>query len=365
MNPIVRHGLTALVRHGWRHLLLATGAGLVASAGWAVPLSHPNIEMSIWGIQASDPFGPGKLLGVATQDVAVNGEVTVKEVLGTQGLGIPASVAAYATEDGKRFWVYASTPDNYQRPVEFIGSRATLRIEQTFRKDDPDAYLRYTFNRLLLEAYVNPEFGPGCTTGQVDCLQGLMMSAVEVRDASGHLVWMDNNAAGIASLFGASAYETTLFGTWPWSVNDNKRPVFIDTEIGLVGDSVTRTLDLGDIDLGETFTVVHSLSAWAIDQASHVGLFRGVLSTSQDPQDGDTGANLDWSGLTPVGANPAPEPASVALVLLALAGAAAAGHHRQHHGRVDHPARRPAPARTPDLRRWRLRPLGHRPQLRS
>lgn len=361
MSFIACPRFTSFAQLAGQRLLLAAGVGLWAATAGAVPLSHPNIEMSIWGIRASDPFGPGQLLGVATQDVAVNGEVQVKEVLGTTGLGLPAAVSAYATEDGKTFWVYASTPGNYQSAVEYIGSRATLRIEHTFRKDDPDAQLNYTFNRLLLEAFVNPEFGPGCATGQVQCLQSQLLSSVEVRDASNHLLWMDTNAAQLASLFGATAYETTLLGNWPWSVNDNPRPVLIDTEIGLVGDSVTRAPDLSGIDVGETFTVTYQLTAWAIDQGSHVGPFRGALSTSQDPLGGNTGTNLDWSGLTPLGPDPntVPAPGSGVLALLALAAAGTARHHRRHHGRADQPARRPAPAGTPDLHRRRLRPLGH------
>ncbi len=306
-----------------RHALIAATLALAAAASPAVPVTDPRIEMSIWGILPSDPTGPGQLLNVATQDVAVNGEILIREDLGTQGLGIPSSVSAFASEDGKTFWVYASTPNNYRSAVEYIGSRAELRIEHTYRKDDPNATLSYTHNLVNMLAYVNPEFGPGCRRlGPQDCLQAQLTSLVEVRDSQGRLVWLDTNGANVTSVFGNTAYEPFLVGTWPWTVDDQVRPVFVDMRIGVVGDSVTRMVDLSAIDLLDTFTVSFLLESWAIDISSDVGPARGAISTSRDPLSGNTGATtLDWTGLTPIVASPnptVPAPGSLTLVLPAL-----------------------------------------------
>lgn len=321
----------------------------LATPGWAVPVTVPDIEMSIWGYRPGDPPGPGQLLGVATQDVAVNGVIRVEDTLGRYAaFNQAATVSAEATEDGKTFWVHVLMPNNYQSTVNYIGGRAEVRIEQRFRKDDPAAFLRYTFNRTSLFASVDPEFGPACRrqSGSAgDCIQGSIDSFVELRDSTDTLVWLETNGAFMSSRFSRTntgpAFGADFYGNWPWSRNDNPVPGTFGIDLGLVGNSVTREVDLSHIDLDEEFTLVYYLRGWILDESSDVGLMRRGVATSRDPQQGNTGSNLDWSGLTVLGAArdlTVPEPASAVLVLAALAGWAGAARRR---------ARAPGPALAP------------------
>jgi hypothetical protein len=305
-------------------------ASLSAAECAAASLGAPTLEISIWGIKQDDPFGVGELLNFATHVNGVNGVVEVREQIGVNTSGNPAWVIANSTEDGATFWVHVDTPNNYQRAVNYIGGRAHVDIYQSYTKDSLDAALNYTYTYANLLGYVNPEFGPGCRTGVSECLQASMASWVEVYDSTNTLVWLDTDAALIVSTFDNPAFETTLIGDWPWVVDDNPYPVYLDVEVKLPG-SVTQQIDLSAIELNEEFTVAYHLRGWAFDESSNMGPNRGTNVQARDPLSGDTGVGSTWdlTGLTPTNrptvTAPIPEPSTWMTLAAGLGILAAAG----------------------------------------
>lgn len=317
--------------------LAGTFATLTAGESAAAKFGSPTMEISIWGLKPDDPFGGGELLNFATHVNGINGVVEVREQIGVNTSGNPAWVIANSTEDGSSFWVHVDTPNNYQSAVNYVGGRAHVDIYQSFTKDSIDAALNYTYTYANLLGYVNPEFGPGCRTGRSDCLQASMLSWVEVYDSSNTLVWFDTDASLIVSKFANDSFETTLIGDWPWVVNNNPYPVYLDVEVKLPGP-VTQQIDLSAIELNEEFTVAYHLRGWAVDESSHVGPNRGTNVQARDPLSGDTGVGATWdlTGLTPTNrptvTAPIPEPSTwmtLAAGLGILAAAAASRRRRQ------------------------------------
>ncbi len=280
--------------------------GLSAEAE-AAKIGNPSYDMSIWGILPGaqthplNEAGGYTALGYATEKNAVNGQIALRGVVGTQSFGGESTVHAGVLNGGDTFYIMADTPNNYRKSFDYIGSAAQVNIYQSYSKDSEDAKLTYTYSFAYLHAYVNPEFGPGCPLGDKFCMTAGMFSDVRVYDAANLLVdtHTDNAMINVAGS-GPEFFRADTLGDWPWAIDNN--PDFPPGTIATTVDiphAVTREVDLSGIDLGEEFTVIYQLYGYAFDRGSDLGLNRGTFVSARDPLAGNTGVSFDITGLTP------------------------------------------------------------------
>jgi hypothetical protein len=330
-------------RTGWggRRAAARTAAGallfalvaLTAAAAGAAKVGDPLLDLKVFGITEAPNathFGPpgehGPLLDFASEQDLVDGGVVLEAQIGSNSNGDPVYAEVGVANDGDTFWAFADTPNHYQNANrDYIGSEALLSIYQSYTKDTEAASLTYTFTRAELGAFINVEFGPQCQPGEEYCLRAGMVSLVEVYDAAGTNIGSDSNQGGIWSQSSSPPWGSALqdgFTAWPWVIEDLGAGGFLEHRAKL-SEPVTNSVDLGDVALGQEFTVVYTLWTYALDTSADAGLFRTAEAFARDPLGGDTGVSFDLVGLTPTNnpsVRPVPEPSQALLLLLGAMG---------------------------------------------
>jgi hypothetical protein len=317
-------------------------SGIAPGAAAAATIGNPIIDIRLWGITdlPAAEWGPGRitgpglhgpLLGFATELDLVNGGVVRQATVGLSSGGSPVTVEAGVANDGDTFWVLADTPNHYQRlDRDFIGSEAQVKIYQSYTKDAEDATLSYTFSRVALGAFISAEFGPQCQQNEPYCLRTGLVSLVELYSDTGVFFNADLNTADVWSQGnqggpGSGIWDSALLDgntPWPWKIEETGFAGNLQylariggtVELPIVGTvplpGVTNTIDLSAIALGDEFTAVYTLYAYALDTSADVAPFRTAEVFARDPLDGDTGVRFEIAGLTPTN-NPSIRPSVV------------------------------------------------------
>jgi hypothetical protein len=318
-------------------LARVVGCGLLLAAGRAdaAAIGTPVIDLRIWGVTSAEDSttltGPGlhgPLLEFATELDLQNGGVVRQAQIGNASNGDPVYAEAGIADDGDTFWVLADTPNHYQNANrDFIGSESRIVIYQSYTKDSDDASLTYTYTRAQVGAFIDAEYGPQCQTGEPHCLRAGMISLVEVYDAAGNAIGAGFDKALMWSS-GAPLWGSVVDGgtAWPWLVEESGVGGVLNYSVRL-SQAVTNEVDLGAVSVGQEFTVVYTLWAYAVDTSADAGLFRTAEAFARDPLGGTTGVSFALAGLTPTN-NPAvlpvPEPAGALLLAAVGAGVGAA-----------------------------------------
>jgi hypothetical protein len=148
-----------------------------------------------------------------------------------------------------------------------------------------------------------------------------MVSFVQLVDGAGDILWADAHQQhvwsmgilGLADQWGSSIQDGHT--VWPLVIEESGVGGLLEYSLHLSAPATT-TIDLSDVAVGEEFTVVYQLYAYALDTSADASLVRGANSFSKDPLGGDTGVRFDLVGLTPTNnpsvlPTPVPEPATV------------------------------------------------------
>jgi hypothetical protein len=294
---------------------------LAATSAQAAAIGTPVVDLRIWGITEAPndftggPISHGPLLEFATELDLQDGSVVRQADIGNASNGQVVYAEAGVADDGATFWVIADTPNHFQNADRrFIGSESQVTIYQSYTKDSADALLTYTYSRADVGAFFSVENGPQCQRDEPFCLRAGMISLVELYDAGGNsnsegtglnmaLVWSSGNPLWQSRVDGVTS--------WPWQVEQSGIGGFLEYVVGLDGP-VTTPIDLSGIGVGEEFTVVYTLYAYALDTSADAGLFRTAEVFARDPLGGNSGVSFDLSGLTPTN-NPSVRPAAVPL----------------------------------------------------
>jgi hypothetical protein len=309
-------------------ILVAVSAGEAAAA----KIGEPVIDIRLWGITDA-PNGPGlegpglhgPLLGFATElDLDAGGGLVRQEALGIDPYrGTTEYVEAGIANGGDRFWAWVDTPVHYSTPNrDYIGGESLVRIYQSYTKDSEDASLTFTYTNARTSVYAHVEFGPQCSQGgDAYCLRAGMVSFVRLVDGAGDILWADAHQQhvwsmgilGLADQWGSSIQDGHT--VWPLVIEESGVGGLLEYSLHLSAPATT-TIDLSDVAVGEEFTVVYELYAYALDTSADASLVRGANSFSKDPLGGDTGVRFDLVGLTPTNnpsvlPTPVPEPATV------------------------------------------------------
>lgn len=294
---------------------------LAATSAQAAVIGTPVVDLRIWGITEAPNDstvidGPGRhgpLLEFATELDLQDGSVVRQADIGNASNGQVVYAEAGVADDGATFWVVADTPNHYQNADRrFIGSESQVTIYQSYTKDSADALLTYTYSRADVGAFISVETGPQCQRDEPFCLRAGMISLVELYDAGGNPEGAEFNKALVWSS-GNPLWQSQVDGTtsWPWQVEQSGIGGVLEYVVGLDGP-VTTPIDLGGIGVGEEFTVVYTLYAYALDTSADAGLFRTAEVFARDPLGGNSGVSFDLAGLTPTN-NPSVRPAVVPL----------------------------------------------------
>lgn len=310
-----------------QHFLAASAAIAALAAApqaGALTLTLSDFDMYVYGITPGQGVPPGGLLEFAglEDDTDGDGAHQIRAGIGTGSTGLPVLVEAGVGGFGKTFFGVADTPNNFQKPVGYIGSTAEVLVYREYVKDGDDDRLNFTYTDGLLSTFFNVEFGRLCPTGDDICLNAGMLGEVSVYDAANQLVWQRSDSANVFSTAGLPRFDYGVVGDLPWAPRTVGGSGFSGLDLVLEGQA-TRPIDISGIGTGSTFTVQYRLLTFAYDRGSDLGFQRGALAFAKDPS-GGFGVSFEEisggsGGEDPVPA-PVPLPAAGWLVLAGLTG---------------------------------------------
>ena len=315
-----------------RHLVRALGSAMLAvwlvMPAQAEKLGSPLIQTYLWGIDDLPPgeagpggiAGPGAygpLLDFANELSLVDGAMVRSVQIGTSTSGDPVFAEVGVEQGGDIFWVQADTARN----SVYKGSEAQVRMNQSFRKDAPDAQLTYTYSFAKLSSFFDIEYGTLCKPGTHSyCLQAGFISIVEVWDrATGKDV--DAHFQKLLLWSSPVGFDYVVDGSsaWSWEVTERAAGGYSEI-VAELSDPATGVLDLSGVEVGQEFDVSYTLWAYAVDTSPDApGRGRTAQVFVRDPLGGNTGVGFDLVGLTPTNDPlPIPEPGVWAMFLAGL-----------------------------------------------
>jgi hypothetical protein len=291
----------------------------------ALTLTDARFDIFVYGITPDLGVPPGVLLETGGSDSpgAEDGLLQLSRQIGTGSTGLPVSVEGGVANYGVTFYGIADTPNNFQKPVEYIGSAAEVLIYRDYTKDHADDRLTFTYTQSKVEAFMNPEFGPICPLGDAVCLNAGVIGNVSVFRDDGSEIWERQDTAVVSSTEGGNGFTGGFSGDLPWiSERITGAGGFLGRRLYFL-DPATREIDLSDIGVGEEFTIQYRLFTYAYDRGSHLGFQRGSLAFAKDPL-GASGV-----GFQEISGNPVPLPATAWLFGSGLAALGAIRHRRR------------------------------------
>lgn len=281
----------------------------------ALTLTDARFDIFIYGITPSQGIPPGSLLGFGGSDdpEGADGRLQMERQIGTSSTGLPVNAYGGVDNYGVTFYGIADSPNNFRKPVEYIGSTVEVLVYRDYVKDHADDRLTFTYSRGVLDTSMHPEFGPLCPLGDAICMNAGMVGTVSVFQ-DGEEVWQRQDTATVFSNTELPySFDSGVTGDLPWT------PSQVTGAGGAIGmqlllvDPATRPVDLSDIDVGEAFTVQYRLFTYAYDRGSHLGLQRNALAFARDP------LGASGIGFQEISGNPVPLPAAAWLFGFGLA----------------------------------------------
>lgn len=290
----------------------------------ALTLTDARFDIFVYGITPAQGIPPGGLLetGGSSSPGAEGGILEIRRQIGTSSTGLPVNASGGVAYYGVTFYGIADSPNNFRKPVEYIGSTVEVLVYRDYVKDHEDDQLTFTYTHGMLDTSMHPEFGALCPLADAICMNAGMVGTVSVFQG-GEEIWQRQDTATVFSNTALPyPFDSGVTGDLPWT------PRQVTGAGGMIGmqlllaDRATRPIDLSGIDVGEEFTVQFSLFAYAYDRGSDLGFQRNTSAFARDPL-GASGV-----GFQEISGNPVPLPAAAWLFGSGLA-AFGAIRHRQ------------------------------------
>jgi hypothetical protein len=214
------------------------------------------------------------------------------------------------------FWVATESPvaEPHPHSDEPIGTKASLTIFQSFRKDEEDATLSFTITQAKL---IGLDSTPDDDHEYVEVFLNVDVAAL---DTPGHSFYSFFDLAHLLGLGRANP------GPGPcdpdcWAFTADQLPLAVvlgGLDQGYVEYSLTapftRYVDLSQVAVGQEFTLRYTAVAFSIDTAQ---VDTGGTASFKDPLNADAGTYFEYTGLT-VTDNPVPEPGGPLLLVAGL-----------------------------------------------
>jgi hypothetical protein len=284
-------------------LLLMAALLLPAPGADAFPVSPlSSITVGSAGPSAASPFDTTPVDSAGPADVTSDGTFFATAEFGSGGIGVGSS-----TLDGQTYWASVFAPNNHRQPVLSRGGLVDILLDKQFTKMEADATLSSIFTGFSLRLAFDPEFGLRCRPGDEDCLQAGWTWSAKVFDSDLNLTFEAIRFATVASDatkpsgFVFTELTTFLFGL---DLQAGRNGITLGSAVSsnpAISNRMNVALALNEIEVGETFSVVYSLQAWAYDSGSDIGPGRVAHVFVQDPLDANLGVGFESTGLVEVG----------------------------------------------------------------
>lgn len=214
------------------------------------------------------------------------------------------------------FSVLAETPVSVAHPHsdEPIGTKASLTIFQSFRKDEEDATLSFTITQAKL---IGLDSTRDDDDEYVEVFLNVDVAALDTPDHAFYSFFDFEHLLGLGRADpGPGPCDPDC-----WAFTGDQLPLAVVSgglDQGYVEYSLTapftRYVDLSQVGVGQEFTIRYTAHAFALDTAQ---VDTGGSARFKDPLNADAGTYFEYTGLTPTD-NPVPEPGGPLLLVAGL-----------------------------------------------
>jgi hypothetical protein len=320
-----QQGPASLGRPGVRASFLAGLLALVLPAGASAEVIYSTV--TVWELlpTALGPFSMDReIVDLRTLDDAEGGMAEATADFGSGGYA-----RGFLTEDGITYGDIVQAPNQNRRLIEPVlgrGGVVEVEVRHLLRRTEELASVRYIFSGFTVTVGYDPEFGPRCPPGEFSCMDAGWSSTARL--------YKIGSAEDPEVLLAEQAFEArvgTDFSNGFEAYGEVPGSFLLDVVDGPYGASITTpqpeipqpgtqnagfaSLPLDGIEIDEVFAVYFTLTAWAYDGGSDVGLGRKAFAFVRDPLDAGSGVTLEFTGIESAAV---PLPASAWLLATAV-----------------------------------------------